>query len=223
MGTEHLKILIVEDEEAHVEAISRAFRTAGRSAEIRVADTLSEFRRAVPEFTPHVALMDLNLSDGRAMEVLTCPPDRATFPILIMTAYGNEQMAVEAIKAGALDYVVKSPEAFAAMPRVVERTLREWNLLQEHRKADEALRGSEDKYRHLVENLGKEYLFYRHDTNGVFTYVSPSVTDMLGYSQQEALSHYTGFISDNPANKEMVRHTTLSMQAGFPAISGNAA
>ena len=34
------------------------------------------------------------------------------------------------------------------------------------------LRESEDKYRHIVENLGKEYLFYRHDTNGIFNYLS---------------------------------------------------
>jgi len=42
---------------------------------------------------------------------------------------------VEAIKAGALDYVVKSAEAFATMPRTVERALREWKLLTERREA----------------------------------------------------------------------------------------
>ena len=85
-------------------------------------------------------MMDLKLPDGRAMEVLTSPPEAGPFPVLIMTSYGNEQMAVEAMKAGALDYVVKSPEAFAAMPRTVERALREWNLLQERKRAEEALR-----------------------------------------------------------------------------------
>jgi len=46
-------------------------------------------------------------------------------------------LAVEAIKAkaGALDYVVKSAEAFAMMPRTVERALREWKLLTERREA----------------------------------------------------------------------------------------
>jgi hypothetical protein len=52
-----------------------------------------------------------------------------------MTSYGNEHVAVEAIKAGALDYVVKSAEAFVTMPRVVERALREWKLLTERREA----------------------------------------------------------------------------------------
>jgi response regulator of citrate/malate metabolism len=57
------------------------------------------------------------------------------FPIMLMTSYGNEQVAVEAIKSGALDYVVKSPEAFADMPHTVARALREWNLLTERREA----------------------------------------------------------------------------------------
>ena len=56
-----------------------------------------------------------------------------------MTSYGNEQVAVEAIKSGALDYVVKSPEAFADMPHTVTRALHEWKLLQERKRAEEAL------------------------------------------------------------------------------------
>jgi DNA-binding NtrC family response regulator len=84
--------------------------------------------------------MDLNLPDGRAAEVLTQPPEAGPFPILVMTSCGNEQMAVRAIKAGALDYVVKSPEAFTDMPHIiVTRVLHEWNLLQERKRAEAAL------------------------------------------------------------------------------------
>jgi len=56
-----------------------------------------------------------------------------------MTAYGDERVAVEAMKAGAIDYVVKSSEAFAVMPRTVERALREWHLLQERKRAEKNL------------------------------------------------------------------------------------
>ncbi len=142
MAGEHLKILIAEDEAAHAEAISRAFKAAGKPVEVLVAGTLSEFRRFAAELAPDIALMDLNLPDGRAIEVLTSPPENGEFPIIVMTAYGSEQMAVEAIKSGALDYVVKSPEAFASMPRAVERALREWNLLQEHKNFDKTQQAS---------------------------------------------------------------------------------
>ena len=135
------RILIVEDDAAHSEAIGRALEAAGADGvSIRVARTLHEYGKAVADCPPDIALMDLNLPDGRAVEVLTQPPEAGSFPILLMTSYGNEHMAVEAIKAGALDYIVKSPEAFAAMPRTVEYALREWKLLQERKQAQEELR-----------------------------------------------------------------------------------
>ena len=145
MSNAELRIVIVEDEPAHAEAILRAFEDAGLGGDISVAGTLKEYRESVSNRPPDVALMDLNLPDGRAVEVLELPPEDGPFPILIMTSFGNEEVAVEALKAGALDYVVKSPEAFAAMPRTVMRVLREWNLLQERKRAQEALRRAKDE------------------------------------------------------------------------------
>ncbi len=130
-----LRLLIVEDEAAHVAAIKRAFETERVEILIDVVDTLREFRQHITKYPPDLALLDLNLSDGRAVEILTSPPEAGPFPIMVMTSYGNEQVAVEAIKAGALDYVVKSAEAFVTMPRAVERALREWKLLTERREA----------------------------------------------------------------------------------------
>ncbi|OGS13803.1 MAG: hypothetical protein A2234_05705 [Elusimicrobia bacterium RIFOXYA2_FULL_58_8] len=79
-----------------------------------------------------------------------------------------------------------------------------------HRAAAQA-RESEERYRRLVENLGKNYFFYRHDIHGVFNYASPSVTDMLGYSKKEFLTHYSRHLTKSPRNKEAVRHTRLSL------------
>jgi DNA-binding NtrC family response regulator len=128
-------LLIVEDEAAHAAAIQRAFAADDDAFQIEVARTLQEFRERSASQPPDIALLDLNLPDGRAVEIMTRPPEAGPFPIMIMTSYGNEQVAVEAMKAGALDYVVKSAEAFATMPRTVERALREWKLLTERRDA----------------------------------------------------------------------------------------
>ena len=111
---------------AHAEAIRRALEAAATRIEVRVVSSLQEYRREVSDSPPDLALVDLNLPDGNAMEILTLPPEAGPFPILVMTSYGTEQIAVKALKAGALDYVVKSPEAFTAMPRTVARARREW-------------------------------------------------------------------------------------------------
>jgi PAS domain S-box-containing protein len=139
MKTKGIHVLIAEDDAAHASAIRRAFEAGGPETVIKVVGTLREFRQRSVEWPPNIAVMDLNLPDGRAVEVLTSPPEAGPFPVLVMTSYGNEQVAVEAIKSGALDYVVKSPEAFADMPHTVTRVLHEWNLLQERKRAEEAL------------------------------------------------------------------------------------
>jgi len=135
MGNPSLRLLVVEDEAAHAAAIQRAFEADGSEIQIEVVGTLREFRQRSADHPPDLALLDLNLPDGRAVEIMTTPPEAGPFPIMVMTSYGNERVAVEAIKAGALDYVVKSAEAFATMPRTVERALREWKLLTDRREA----------------------------------------------------------------------------------------
>jgi putative nucleotidyltransferase with HDIG domain len=136
---EPVTILLVEDNPAHVEAVKCAFLDSGIKTKLEVAGSLREYRGRVAAHPPHIAIMDLNLPDGQSIEALSSQPGDRPFPILLMTGFGDERVAVEAMKAGAIDYVVKSSEAFAAMPRTVERALREWNLLQERKRAEKNL------------------------------------------------------------------------------------
>lgn len=63
------------------------------------------------------------------------------------------------------------------------------------------LRESREKYRRLVENLQDEYIFYTHDKEGVFTYISPSSENVLGYTPQEALhTRYSAYLAEHPLN-----------------------
>ncbi len=134
-----LNVLLVEDDPAHAEAIRRAFQTGARPVEVRWAGTLQEFRDSISTRTPDIAILDLNLPDGNALEALSHPAVPFGFPVLIMTSYGDEKIAVEAMKAGALDYIVKSPESFATMPRFVEVAMREWQLLLERRQTEKRI------------------------------------------------------------------------------------
>lgn len=77
--------------------------------------------------------------------------------------------------------------------------------------ADELQRTSE-KYKRLVEGLKKEYFFYIQDIKGVFTYVSPSITNILGFTQNEFMVHFTTFLTDNPINKKVVEKTELGLK-----------
>jgi len=84
--------------------------------------------------------------------------------------------------------------------------------IREIESEKEKLKTSEEKYRRLVEALRDDYFFYTHDTDGFFTYVSPSVLNVLGYTQQEFLVHYSEFTTDSPLSKEASKRRRLSIK-----------
>ena len=178
-------ILLVEDEPDHAEAIRRAFAASGNGADIRVVDTLREFRAAVAADPPDIAILDMNLPDGNAVEALAELRKTLSFPILIITSYGNETMAVEAMKAGAIDYVEKSSGAFAAIPQTVERSLREWNLLQARKRAEETLRREKENFQHSLDDFPLGVCIVTAD--GYTLYANRAILEMYNYDSLEEL------------------------------------
>ncbi|GAX59986.1 signal transduction histidine kinase [Candidatus Scalindua japonica] len=79
-------------------------------------------------------------------------------------------------------------------------------------KVEEKLKVSEEKYKSLIENLQDNFIFYSHNTEGVFTYVSTSIMNVLGYLPEEFLSHYSKYMTDNPENEKVVKQTALSLK-----------
>lgn len=215
-GTRRLRILIVEDEAAHAEAIRRAFEIGGAQAEVQVAGTLREYRERVVAGAPDIALVDLNLPDGRAVEILTAPPEVGAFPILIMTSYGNEQIVVEALKSGALDYVVKSAGAFAAMPRVVARALREWNLLREHQQAERALRQSEARFR-TVARLSSDFAYSCARIGAgdcIVDWITDAFYTLTGFSEAQLREHKNWLFVVHPEDRQIALEPLRRLRPG---------
>lgn len=132
-----LLILIVEDDQGHAELIERAFDDAADSYRLLFATTLKEARQVLQCHVPRLVLTDYRLPDGSGSELVTTA--EGAWPVILMTSHGSEQLAVEALKAGVQDYIVKSPETFASLSRIVQRVLREWDMLQERREIEEAI------------------------------------------------------------------------------------
>ena len=172
MNPAQLRIVILEDDAAHADAIKRGLKDTGMNILCDVVGSIAEYRQYAATTSPDIALVDLNLPDGRAIDILISPLEADPFPILVMTGHGDEQTAVEAIKAGAIDYIVKSPQTFTEMPRILVRTLREWRLLVERRRSEDQLRQSEERFRHIADQLLD--VIYVTDMNGVITYISPA-------------------------------------------------
>jgi len=71
---------------------------------------------------------------------------------------------------------------------------------------------SETKYRTLIENIKQSYFFYRHNEDGIFTYVSDSIYDILGYENREFLVHYKTFLTNHPINQSVVTYSEKSIK-----------
>jgi len=153
MPRKTLHILLVEDSAMHAELVREALEAWGSELCLTVACNLAEARAFLAEYTPDIAFFDFHLPDGQGTDLLPVNREAATFPVVLLTGSGDEQTAVQAMKSGAIDYLVKGPSTLAEMPHIVERTLREWGHIRKQRQAEVALRRSEEKYRSLFENM----------------------------------------------------------------------
>jgi PAS domain S-box-containing protein len=185
MSEEPTRILLVEDEEAHAELTRRAFDGHPRPVVLTRARNLREAREKIAAQLPHLVVADLRLPDGDGAELLSGDRESARYPVVIMTSHGDEQVAVDSMRTGALDYVVKSEVTLARMPHIAERALREWGHISERRRAEEALRASEEHFRLLIENALDMISILGEDGN--IGYISPSCKRVLGFLPGEVV------------------------------------
>ena len=132
-----LEILIVEDEALLRKQLSAQLERLGM--EVTGTGTLNAARQLVGESQFDFALIDVNLPDGRGTDLLRDNAFSPTTGVVIMTANGEVSGAVEAMRLGALDYLVK-PFDPLELPLVINRVRRskQTSRVEEHRRDDQA-------------------------------------------------------------------------------------
>jgi len=133
-----LRVLLVEDELADAELILRALRQSGFEATEDVAQTAEEFIALVRKNPYDVILADYKLPNWNGMEsVELLRREGLDVPVILVSGALGELTAVECIKQGAADYVLK--DQLARLPGSVRRAVREKELRQENRQGQEDL------------------------------------------------------------------------------------
>ena len=119
-----LRALLVEDNASDAELMLRELRREGFDVATTVVQTAAEFRRRVKEELPDIILADYNLGEWRGVEALEIlHGESLDIPVIIVTGALGDVTAVECIKQGATDYVLK--DGLARLPEAIRRALRE--------------------------------------------------------------------------------------------------
>lgn len=200
------RILLVEDDPGQARLIELIFERDDPSVVLRIVQTLAMARTVLAEAKFDLVITDFNLPDGRGVELLPSEPLHATFPVMLLTGHGDENVAVQAMKSGAVDYIVKTEEALHALPKTVVTVLREWRHVQARREMEEVLQLKqlelETKHQQLqalfemVAHAKKEWeltidcvsdLIIRIDEFGKIRRVNRAVTRLTGRSYQDLL------------------------------------
>ena len=133
-----LRFLLVEDNPVDVELLERGLRRAGFDFTFAVVQTPEDFTRELRTTRPHVVLADYNLPHWRGMEALEIlAREGLDIPLILVTGALGDMTAVDCIKQGATDYVLKG--ALTRLPIAIRRSLQEKSLRDQRQRAEEDL------------------------------------------------------------------------------------
>ena len=135
-----LSILVMEDEVLLRKQLVAQLERAG--ADVTAAESIAAATNLARDLSFDVALLDVNLPDGLGTDLLRAKTFGPNTGVIIMTAGGGVHGAVEAMRLGALDYLVKPFEP-AELPIVIERAqrTRQSNRIEEFRRSDDTCSG----------------------------------------------------------------------------------
>ena len=176
-------ILVVEDDNNHALLIQRSLEETSEEYRLVRVDTIAAAMAATEKHSPSLILTDYRLPDGEGIEFISLA--NGACPVVIMTSYGNEQVAVEAMKIGVQDYIVKSPEAFEALPHTVALALKTWSLILARRLADKAVIRAKRDWERTFDAVPD--LISIIDINHTITRVNRAMADRCGLTADEVV------------------------------------
>ncbi|OQA34819.1 MAG: Cyclic di-GMP phosphodiesterase Gmr [Betaproteobacteria bacterium ADurb.Bin341] len=167
-----LRILLLEDSPTDAELSERLLRKAGMVFSSLRVETRQAFMAALEEFRPDLILADYKLPGFDGLQALSIVRERSPdLPYIFVTGAMGEDWAVEVLRQGATDYVLK--EGLARLPATVRRALAE-------KEARGQKRDAESQFARFMEVIPA--LTYIKDSDGRVLYVNPMLEAMIGTS-----------------------------------------
>ncbi|MFI5399198.1 MAG: PAS domain S-box protein [Candidatus Binatia bacterium] len=179
-----LRVLLVEDSEADAELLLAELRRGGYQPTWERVDTASALTAALGHEQWDVITCDWVMPQFSGRAALALLRERQVdLPIIIASGQVGEEYAVTAMKAGAHDFISK--RNLARLCPAVERELKETEERRAHKRAEEMVRRSEEKFRVIFNNTNDAVFVL--DLDGQFLEVNQVTCDHLQYTREELL------------------------------------
>ncbi len=204
MDQKRIKVLLFEDNQDDIFLLRKMLQKATTvQFDVEVAETLAKGLERVRVGDIDVVLLDLSLPDSRGLDTFyRAHKEALDIPIIVLSGLDDERVALEAVHAGAQDYLVKgqggSQLLIRAMVYAIERT-----------QARAAVTVAEEKFRSIFENAVEG--IFQTTPDGRYLSANPALTRIYGYSSPEELMEKMTDIQhqlyiDPNRRTEFVRH-----------------
>ena len=180
MATDNpMRILFVEDLPSDMELAEHELRRVSIPFTSLRVETREGYLKALEEFQPDLIISDYALPEFDGMQALKLwRQQHPALPFIILTGSMNEETAVDCMKAGATDYVIK--ERIKRLPFAVQEALAQQRIRSEKEWAEQALRESEARFRKMLEMMPLPLCYV--NKNGVITFRNKRFDQVFGYT-----------------------------------------
>lgn len=171
-----MDVLLVEDNPADVYLVREEFAALGDAARLAVAGSVTEASHALIHARPDVVLLNLSLPDSIGLDTYTAIQKKAPdLPVIVVSGTDDRTMAIQAVRSGAQDYVLKG----RMDPELLLRTL---TYAIERARARAELRQAEARYRRLYDSVPVGV--FQMSSTGVLQSVNATLIRLLGYESE---------------------------------------
>ena len=208
LKTTKLKVLILEDSLQDKELIIELLIKAGFQLDVTHAEVESMFTEALKKCRFDIIISDFKLPGFDAFGALElCQKICPEVPFICVSGSIGEEKAIELLKKGAVDYVLKDrPDR---LPHAVQRALDEAKEKAALLKAEHELTESDARFRQVAETA-QEWI-WEVDMEGIYTYSSPMIETLLGYTPNELVGKKYFYDFFVPEEKEKLKNTAFEV------------
>ncbi|MBM7557445.1 SpoIIE family protein phosphatase [Halanaerobacter jeridensis] len=209
------EILIIEDDEGLNRLIEKKLTALGYQNQIAYSG--QEALELISEKSYDLLLLDYQLPDMKAEKIIKELDNPPAF--IIMTANGNEKIAVKMMKLGAADYLIKDYNFLDLLPEVIKNTLKEVDKSQQLEVAKQKLEENSNYYESLFTENPKVLLLV-HPQSKTIVDANQAALSFYGYNKDELISQKVGKITAT-TSKELdarIKEIKSNQQNYFEAL-----